>query len=321
VGAAVARFNPVSLAARGGLLLAIRTNLFKLADKLQYGLYTEGQAQAAGINIDDFRQMQESYNKARKLFVNTLKGKEDKLKQAISKGVKHKAINGLGELGDLGVVSSALIAAALSFITSILGFFKGKKNPKTGEIIEDENVTEGQVRDLMNQAEEYDEDGYPINTTAQPEAEQNFWQKAGSFATNMVSNASNLVNSYLPSGGGGGGSFIPYNANNNDDYSEYETVNQQDMIISPANDTSSAVTANVMTGGMMSNIGTFIKKNAVILGIGAVGIAGAVYFMTRKKRPGLKGLAGLSRLPQTRTRTRKTKHPRNAKRLKSIKLS
>ncbi len=81
----VAKFNPVSLAARGGLLLAIRANLFKLADKLQYGLYTEAQAQAAGINVDDFRKMQESYNKARNIFVKTLKGNESKFKNAIAR--------------------------------------------------------------------------------------------------------------------------------------------------------------------------------------------------------------------------------------------
>jgi hypothetical protein len=199
----VARFNPVSLAARGGLLLAIRTNLFKLADKLQYGLYTEAQATAAGLNLDSFRKMQASYTKTRNLFVNTLKGKEDKLKQAISKGVKHKAINGLGELGELGAVTAARVTAALWFITSILGFFKGKKNPATGETFTDEAVTEGQVHDLMNQSEAMDEDGYiispsPVNTTAQPEAEQTFWQKAGNFVNNIRDNASNIVSNFLP---------------------------------------------------------------------------------------------------------------------------
>ena len=109
--------------------------------------------------MDDFRKMKESYDKTRKLFVNTLKGKEDKLKNAINKGVKKRAINGLG---DLGVVSSSLITAALGFITSILGFFKGKKNPATGEEFPDENITEGQIRDLLTQSEQFDEDGNPI---------------------------------------------------------------------------------------------------------------------------------------------------------------
>jgi hypothetical protein len=297
------------LAARGGLLLAIRTNLFKLADKLQYGLYTEAQAQAAGINLDDFRKMQESYNKTRKLFVNTLKGKEDKFKNAISKGVKKRAINGLGELGELGAAGASLITAALGFITSILGFFKGKKNPATGETFAEEHVTEGQIRDLLNEAEGYDEDGEPVNTTAQPQAEQNFWQKAG----NVLQTGSNMVSNFLPSGGGGGGG-ASYQPDYEDEY--YEPINQPDMIISPASGNSSAVTANVMTGGMMANIGNFVKKNAVMLGIGAMGIAGAVYFLTRKKKRA--GLSGISRRKSVRA------HPRGrptTKRLKPMKLS
>ena len=270
-------------------------------------------------------KMQESYNKTRNLFVNTLKGKEDKFKQAISKGIKNKAINGFppspfggGPGWGLGVVSSSLVTAALGFITSILGFFKGKKNPKTGEEFPDENVTEGQIRDLLTQAEEYDEDGFPINTTAQPEAEQNFWQKAGNF----VNNAANMVTSYLPSGGGGSGgsTFLPVPATQTYDDYEYEPVNQQDMIISPASGNSSAITANVQAGGMINNIGAFIKKNAVMLGIGAAGIGAAIYFMTRKKvgvhprgRPNLSGVSRRGR-PKSKRRS-------SSKRLKPIKLS
>jgi hypothetical protein len=95
------------------------------------------------------------------------------------------------------------------------------------------------------------------------------------------------------------------------DYDD-EQFNSQNMIISPAGGNSSAVTANVMTGGMMSNIGTFIKKNALMFGLGAAGIGAAVYFLTRKKKSG-KGLSGVSR-------TRR-KRPNSPKRLKSIKLS
>jgi cysteine synthase len=85
------------------------------------------------------------------------------------------------------------------------------------------------------------------------------------------------------------------------------------MIISPASGNSSAVTANVMTGGMMSNVGSFIKKNAVMLGIGAVGIAGAVYFLTRKKKGKNKGLSGIRRKSPNRRKSPKS--------LKSIQLS
>jgi hypothetical protein len=95
VGKFVLKFNPVSLAARGGMLMAIRVNLFKLADKLQYGLYTDEQAQAAGLNMDDFHSNQEAYQKSKNLWCKTLKGDESKFRSAIEKGVKHRAINGL----------------------------------------------------------------------------------------------------------------------------------------------------------------------------------------------------------------------------------
>lgn len=321
----VARFNPVSLVARGGLLLAIRTNMFKLADKLQWGLYTEDQVRAAGINVDEYKKLKESYDKARKIFVNTLKGKEDKFKKAINKGVKKRAIQGLGELGELGAVAAATVTAAMGFITAILKMFAGKKDPASGEEYTDENVTEGEVEDLMNMAEQYDEDGNPItsamNTTAEPEGEQNFWQKAGNFVKNTASNlvkntASNLVSNYLP-GGGGSSNYVPYNSGSSDteEYYDDEYENQENMIISPATAQSSAVTANVMTGGMMANVGAFLKKNALLLGVGAVGIGAAVYFMSKKKRSGLSGL------PQRRKRKSPTTKRRSAMRsIKAIKL-
>jgi len=319
VGKTVARFNPVSLTARLGLLFAIRTNLFKLADKLQYGLYTEEQAQAAGINIDDFRKMQDSYNNTRKLFVNTLKGKEDKMKQAIAKGVKHKAINGLVGLGE--PISGATVAAALGFIKKILSFFKGKIDPLTNKEFLDENITEKQVLDLLNQSEQYDEDGNPlVNTTANPNAEDqdNFWTRAGKVATNMVDTASNVVSTYLPSGGGSSNSFVQtYNpaGNDDDDYSDdYEPINPQNMVISPASGQSSAVTVNTMTGGMMSNISAFLKKNALLVGVGAVGVGAAIYFMTRKKKSANRR-SSLSGVTPSRTRKRKPKP-----KMKSVKL-
>ncbi len=310
VAKVVAKFNPVSLAARGGLLLAIRKNLFKLADKLQYGLYSEEQAKAAGLNIDDFRKMRESYDKARKIFVNTLQGKESKFQDAIRKGVKKKAINGLGELDGLGAAAATLIAAALGFITSIVKFFTGKKNPQTGETIEDENVTEGQVANLMNEAEMYDEDGNlisQVNTTATPDAEpETFWQKAG----NIVSSAANVVQSYLPSSN----SYIP--ASNPASYSTDEDYeNDDDMAeTQQTQKQSTGVTTTVMPGSMMNNVLSSLKKNALLIGVlGAVGIGAIVYFNRNKKKQPVSGIPGLPR-----AKPRKLTHP--PRKLKALKL-
>jgi len=317
-GKFVVKFNPVSLAARGGMLAAIKVNMFKLADKLQYGLYTDEQAQAAGLNMEHFRSNQEAYNKAKNLFCKTLRGNENKFRNAISTGIKNKAINGLGQLDGLGDggATAALVTAALGFITNVLSFFKGKKNPKTGEEYPDQNITKGDVEALMEI--EYDDDGNPIvNTTANPEAEKNFWDKAAGVINTVSDTYQNVVSNFMPSGGGGSSSYdsggdYSYDNYQNDDY---QNQNQQDMIISPASGASSAVTANVMPGGMMSNVGAFLKKNAVLVGVGAIGIAGAVYFLTRKKKSAKsKGLSGVT---QRRSRPRRRKAQTK---LKSVRL-
>ena len=301
VGKFVARFNPVSLAARGGLLLAIRKNMFKLADKLRWGLYTEADAQKAGINLDDFKKMQERYNKARKIFVKTLQGKESKFKAAIAKGTKHKSIKGLGELGELGVIAAATVTAAMGFITAIIKMFAGSKDPATGENYIEDTVNEGEVNDLMNEAEQYDEDGNPVsqvNTNENPNAEDNptFWQKAG----NVVKKATNIVSNFLPSQP----SNEEYNSGYEDEGYEEEEDEEEEYDTPVTTRSSHAVTTQIMPGSLTTNVGDFLKKNALWIGLGVVGVAGAVYLM-RKNKP--KKNRGLSGIPHKTTKYKKIK--------------
>lgn len=301
VGKFVARFNPVSLAARGGLLLAIRKNMFKLADKLRWGLYTEADAQKAGINLNDFRKMQERYNKARKIFVNTLKGKESKFRNAIAKGTKHKSIKGLGEAGELGFAAAATVTAAMGFITAIIKLFAGSKDPATGEDYIEENVTEGEVNDLMNEAELYDEDGNPVsqvNTTENPAAEENptFWQKAG----NAVKKTASLVSNFLPTPNEQY-SDTGYDYSDEEESEGYEEDEEDIPVTRSGNH---PVTTQVMPGSLTTNVGNFFKKNALWIGLGVVGVAGAVYLM-RKNKP--KRSRGLSGVPTKKTKYKKIK--------------
>lgn len=302
VGKFVARFNPVSLAARGGLLLAIRKNMFKLADKLRWGLYTEADAQKAGIKIEDFRKMQEKYNKARKIFVKTLQGKESKFKAAIAKGTKHKSIKGLGELGELGVIAAATVTAAMGFITAIIKMFAGSKDPATGEDYTEENVTEGEVNDLMNESEQYDEDGNPVsqvNTSENPTAEDtpSFWEKAG----NAVKKTANFVSNFIPSQNEQQYSEDDENEEYEDEEGEYDEKENAPLTTRSGSHT---VTTQVMPGSLISNTGSFLKKNALWIGLGIVGLAGAVYLM-RKNKP--KKSRGLSGTPGKTTKYKKIK--------------
>jgi len=74
---------------------------------------------------------------------------------------------------------------------------------------------------------------------------------------------------------------------------------------------------NIMKGGLMSNIGDFLKKNAVWVGVGVAGLAGTIYLMTRKKKSN-KGLLGASHRPKPRIQKRTSSKP---KRIKAQKLT
>lgn len=122
---AIVKNNPVSVAARTGMLIAMKTNLLKIAEKLKWGYLTEAEARENGFDINEWRNAQTQLKKAENLFVNRLKGRAEKFKQAILTG-RAGGLKGLTE--DLGVVtaaaSSATIAAAMPFIKQILEFAK-----------------------------------------------------------------------------------------------------------------------------------------------------------------------------------------------------
>ena len=51
------KVNPLTAMARNGLLLALRTNLFRMASKLKYGYMTEEEAKAKNLNLEEWRKM------------------------------------------------------------------------------------------------------------------------------------------------------------------------------------------------------------------------------------------------------------------------
>jgi len=122
---AVVKNNPVSVAARTGMLVAMKTNLLKIAEKLKWGYLTESEARESGLDIAEWGNAKTQLKKAENLFVNKLKGSAEKFKQAILKG-RAGGLKGVTE--DLGAVvaatASASLAAAMPFIKQILEFAK-----------------------------------------------------------------------------------------------------------------------------------------------------------------------------------------------------
>jgi hypothetical protein len=119
---AVAKYNPVSTAARTGFLVAMKTNLFGYAAQLKWGYATPEQIAKFGITQDEYQKAKSALAKAENLFVNDLKGKKENLKNAILSG-KNKlgGLNGLGE----PVTAAATVGAAAPFLAKIRDFIKG----------------------------------------------------------------------------------------------------------------------------------------------------------------------------------------------------
>jgi hypothetical protein len=100
VAKAVVRFNPATIAIRNGLLLAMKLNIFRIAEKLGYGLWTEEQAKAKGLNLDQLRKNKKVLDKVRGIH-KAIGGNVSKLDNAIREGwrkgvKKHHLISGLG---------------------------------------------------------------------------------------------------------------------------------------------------------------------------------------------------------------------------------
>jgi len=100
VAKAVVRFNPATIAIRNGVLLAMKLNLFRLAEKLGYGYWTEEQAKAKGLDLNQFRKNKKALEKVRSI-QKAIGGKVEKLDNAIREGwrkgvKKHHGVSGLG---------------------------------------------------------------------------------------------------------------------------------------------------------------------------------------------------------------------------------
>lgn len=111
----VVRYNPATIAMRGAILLVLRMNTFKIASRLIYGYLTQSQAQAKGLDLNEWRKLVNAKNQMVK-FYTRIGGKADKFKNAIVRGRAAKK-TGLQLRGDLGaVVTAGTTAAAGGFI-------------------------------------------------------------------------------------------------------------------------------------------------------------------------------------------------------------
>ncbi len=177
---AVVRYNPITIASRNGLLLAISFNFRNIARRLYLAFASASELQAAGYTSADQAKLKSSYAKAEKLF-EKMGGKKENLIATIKKGKDKKPLfgnpkklNGIEGLGD--PVTLAAITAALAPILAFVKFLKEsgvsfKKNeedptPESEDYIsaEEEEAFVKSLNEGTSTAEDEDEDNENDNT-------------------------------------------------------------------------------------------------------------------------------------------------------------
>ena len=149
VAKAVVRFNPVSIAGRGGFLVAMKLNLGKMASKLKWGYASKEEASAKGIDASEWNKSKDALNKVEALFADKLQGKRDALKNAILKG-KAGNLNGIVESGFNGLgdpVTAATLAAAAPIIIATVDILKKSGLIGANEKIDAESLAKEMAND------------------------------------------------------------------------------------------------------------------------------------------------------------------------------
>jgi hypothetical protein len=95
------RLNPATALLREGVLISMKLNLFKVAQRLKFTYLTEEQVKQKGAEVGNFQKLKSVREKLEKIFYDA-GGKPENLKKAIltGKGNKNHEVSGLGYILD-----------------------------------------------------------------------------------------------------------------------------------------------------------------------------------------------------------------------------
>lgn len=171
VAVAAVKYNPLTIAARAGVLLALKTNLFHMADHLKWGYLTEAEAKQHGFAMDEWKKSHDAVQNTNKMFSNILQGDENNLKHTVLTGrAGNLASVNLGSLGIEPVSTVTTTAAATGFLAKIKGWIKGIDLKKMLKKVDLKKLT-GKIQEKVNASAKTPADGLAPDTTDQPPAD------------------------------------------------------------------------------------------------------------------------------------------------------
>lgn len=87
------KFNPVTLAVRAAMLVAMRTNAGRIASRAYWGYFSKDEAKRAGVTESYWSKAKKAVNALEKLFVERLSGDASTLRKSIVSGRAAKKLN------------------------------------------------------------------------------------------------------------------------------------------------------------------------------------------------------------------------------------
>jgi hypothetical protein len=129
------RFDPAVTTVRVGIIAALKTNFLKIASRLKVGYYTEEEARAKHLDMEQWSKARKVLQDAENIFVNKFQGKPENFRKAILTG-RAGGLNSLEGIDDdmegLGVYAAAAAgggattaaAAATPWIKKVLDLMK-----------------------------------------------------------------------------------------------------------------------------------------------------------------------------------------------------
>jgi hypothetical protein len=189
-GKGIMKFNPATIAARNGFLLALKLNIGKMSSKLKWGYASAQQAKAKNISPAVVAQAKAAITKVEKLFTK-LGGNPKNMRSTILSGKKGK-LDGLGELGVVPL--AAAVAAATPIITAVIKILKGSGLVKPGEEV-DISATGGAATEDDGVSFDEPPDGQPLTVSdagaSYPDDTESKMEGLGSLGTNALVLAKN----------------------------------------------------------------------------------------------------------------------------------
>ena len=310
---AVVRFNPLTISARAGFLLAMRLNMKKMASKIKWAYATQEQAAQKGISAAQWQKAKDSLAKVEKLFVSKLQGKSSALRKAVLKG-KAGNLNGIveyvedySEFDGLGIAPAAALAAAVPIIKAVLDIFKKNGQIAEGEDMSTDNLSEeldtssdAVMYELESEDTEFKQVPNTPTVTAVPMAEKTSFGEKLANTMQKVATVTQAASSVL----------APIVSKTPAVTQPQATtpVQAQPVAVVPYAAEAAPAPASSTGGGIMN----FIKANPIpsllIAGVGAFAIYKLV--SPKKKAKSSGGLSGTS----SRKRKKTTKRKKVAKR-------